>query len=61
MSLLRLALEALDTIDAELCDEVIARDRDLDAEYAAGLRRPVESRDGGTAPISRGQSRRPSS
>lgn len=39
VSLLRLALEALDTIDAELCDEVIARDKDLDAEYAAGLRR----------------------
>jgi phosphate transport system protein len=39
VSLLRLALEALDTIDASLCDEVIARDKDLDAEYAAGLRR----------------------
>ncbi len=39
VSLLRLALEALDTIDAALCDEVIARDKDLDAEYAAGLRR----------------------
>jgi phosphate transport system protein len=39
VSLLRLALEALDTIDATLCDEVIARDKDLDAEYAAGLRR----------------------
>jgi phosphate transport system protein len=39
VNLLRLALEALDTIDASLCDEVIARDKDLDAEYAAGLRR----------------------
>jgi phosphate transport system protein len=39
VSLLRLALEALDTIDAALCNEVIARDKDLDAEYAAGLRR----------------------
>jgi phosphate transport system protein len=39
VSLLRLALEALDTIDASLCHEVIARDKDLDAEYAAGLRR----------------------
>ena len=39
VSLLRLALEALDTIDAERCDEVIARDKELDAEYAAGLRR----------------------
>lgn len=39
VSLLRLALEALDTIDTERCKEVIARDKDLDAEYAAGLRR----------------------
>jgi phosphate transport system protein len=39
VGLLRLALEALDTIDASLCHEVIARDKDLDAEYAAGLRR----------------------
>jgi phosphate transport system protein len=39
VNLLRLALEALDTIDSRLCDEVIARDKDLDAEYAAGLRR----------------------
>jgi len=36
---MRLALEALDTIDIERCNEVIARDKDLDAEYAAGLRR----------------------
>jgi phosphate transport system protein len=39
VSLLRLALEALDTVDAQRCHEVIARDKDLDAEYAAGLRR----------------------
>jgi phosphate transport system protein len=39
VGLLRLALEALDTIDAARCDEVIARDKDLDAEYSAGLRR----------------------
>jgi phosphate transport system protein len=39
VSLMRLALEALDTIDTERCNEVIARDKDLDAEYAAGLRR----------------------
>jgi len=38
-SLLRLALEAFDTIDVERCNEVVARDKDLDAEYAAGLRR----------------------
>jgi phosphate transport system protein len=39
VSLLRLALEALDTIDFAKCNEVIVRDHDLDAEYAAGLRR----------------------
>jgi phosphate transport system protein len=39
VNLLRLALEALDTIDASQCREVIARDKDLDAEYSAGLRR----------------------
>ena len=38
-SLLRQSLEALDSIDAEVADEVIDRDQDLDAEYAAGLRR----------------------
>jgi phosphate transport system protein len=38
-SLLRLSLEALDTIDVDRCNEVIARDKDLDAEYSAGLRR----------------------
>jgi phosphate transport system protein len=39
VALMRLALEALDTIDPERCKEVIARDEDLDAEYATGLRR----------------------
>jgi phosphate transport system protein len=39
ISLLRLSLEALDTLDSARCEEVIARDADLDAEYAAGLRR----------------------
>ena len=39
VSLLRLSLEALDRLDFALADEVIARDRDLDEEYAAGLRR----------------------
>ena len=38
-SLLRQSLEALDSIDAEVADEVIDRDQDLDSEYAAGLRR----------------------
>jgi phosphate transport system protein len=38
-SLLRLSLEALDQVDGELADQVIDRDQDLDAEYAAGLRR----------------------
>jgi phosphate transport system protein len=38
-SLLRLSLEGLDTVDVERCEEVIARDKDLDAEYGAGLRR----------------------
>ena len=39
ISLLRLSLEALDTLDSARCDQVIAGDADLDAEYAAGLRR----------------------
>lgn len=39
VSLLRLALEGLDTIDASVCASVITQDKDLDAEYAAGLRR----------------------
>ena len=38
-SLLRLALEAFDHVDFEKASEVIARDRELDAEYADGLRR----------------------
>jgi phosphate transport system protein len=38
-SLLRQSLEALDGIDAELAEQVIDHDQDLDAEYAAGLRR----------------------
>jgi phosphate transport system protein len=38
-SLLRLSLEALDQLDGELAEQVIDRDQDLDAEYAAGLRR----------------------
>jgi phosphate transport system protein len=39
VSLLRMSLEALDRIDLTMAGEVIAQDRDLDAEYAAGLRR----------------------
>lgn len=39
VSLLRLSLEALDRLEFSLANEVIARDRDLDEEYAAGLRR----------------------
>ncbi|HTV79036.1 MAG TPA: phosphate signaling complex protein PhoU [Steroidobacteraceae bacterium] len=39
ITLLRLALEALDRLDAEEAEQVIDRDQDLDAEYAAGLRR----------------------
>lgn len=38
-SLLRLSLESLDVMDAELGEQVIDRDQDLDTEYAAGLRR----------------------
>jgi phosphate transport system protein len=37
--LLRTALEALDRLDAPVSADVIARDEELDAEYAAGLRR----------------------
>jgi phosphate transport system protein len=37
--LLRESLEALDRIDGAAAAQVIARDADLDAEYAAGLRR----------------------
>jgi phosphate transport system protein len=39
VSLLRLSLDAFDRIEFPLAAEVIARDRDLDAEYTAGLRR----------------------
>lgn len=39
VSLLRLSLEAFDRIEPALASEVIARDRDLDEEYTAGLRR----------------------
>jgi phosphate transport system protein len=39
VSLLRMSLEALDRIDLTMASEVIARDRELDEEYAAGLRR----------------------
>jgi phosphate transport system protein len=38
-SLLRLALESLDRIDAALAAQVVLRDDELDDEYAAGLRR----------------------
>ena len=37
--LLRMALDAVDRIDFELAEKVIPGDRELDAEYAAGLRR----------------------
>jgi phosphate transport system protein len=40
-SLLRLALEAFDGIDVAGAGEVIAGDVELDAEYAAGLRRLI--------------------
>ncbi len=39
VNLLRLSLDALDRLDLSLAAEVITRDRELDAEYAAGLRR----------------------
>lgn len=39
VNMLRLALDALDRLDATLAREVIALDRELDAEYSAGLRR----------------------
>jgi len=38
-SLLRLSLEALDRIDTTAAAQVIARDKELDAAYAEGLRR----------------------
>ena len=37
--LLRMALDAVDRLDFELAGKVIPGDRELDAEYAAGLRR----------------------
>lgn len=37
--LLRGAMDAVDRLDFELADKVIPGDRELDAEYAAGLRR----------------------
>jgi phosphate transport system protein len=37
--LLRSALEAVDRLDFELAEKVISGDRELDEEYAAGLRR----------------------
>ncbi|HZO21790.1 MAG TPA: phosphate signaling complex protein PhoU [Steroidobacteraceae bacterium] len=39
VSLLRLSLEAFDRLDPTLALDVIARDDELDLEYAAGLRR----------------------
>jgi phosphate transport system protein len=42
VNLLRLALESLDRIDGDAAAQVIARDRELDAEYANGLRRLLQ-------------------
>lgn len=39
VDLLHLSLQAFDRLDPALAAEVVARDHDLDAEYAAGLRR----------------------
>jgi len=39
ISLMRLALEALDQLNVGVTDSVIAGDKELDAEYVAGLRR----------------------
>ena len=39
VSLMRAALEALDGLSESGATQVVARDRELDAEYAAGLRR----------------------
>ncbi len=39
MSLLRLSLDAFDRLETSAAPQVIAQDRDLDAEYTAGLRR----------------------
>lgn len=42
VSLLRLGLESLDRIDGDAAAQVIARDKELDAEYANGLRRLLQ-------------------
>jgi phosphate transport system protein len=39
MSLLRLSLDAFDRLETAAAPQVIAQDKDLDAEYTAGLRR----------------------
>jgi phosphate transport system protein len=39
VSVMRLSLEALDRVDHQTANLVVTRDRELDAEYAAGLRR----------------------
>lgn len=39
VNMIRLALEALDSLNVELAARVIALDRELDDEYAAGVRR----------------------
>jgi phosphate transport system protein len=39
LGLLRMSLESLDRIDADAAAQVIARDHELDAQYAEGLRR----------------------
>lgn len=39
VNLLRMSLEAFDRLDLAAASEVITRDRELDTEYAAGLRR----------------------
>src|SRR5215470_15157801 len=39
VSLLRSSLEAFDRLEVSLAQEVITRDKELDSEYAAGLRR----------------------
>jgi phosphate transport system protein len=39
VNLMRLSLDALDTLDCTLAREVVARDSELDIEYADGMRR----------------------
>ena len=41
VSLLRSALEAFDRLDATAAVDIIARDKELDSEYGAGLRRLI--------------------